>query len=126
MDQEPTPSAPGAPSDNTTLVAILEALAAEGFDQDMFVTPEAQLRCGACHRDTAPSDLVLGRMRRIEGASDPADMAAVLGITCGHCGARGTAVVRYGPEAEPQDDEVMLALDDQRFAGEGPDASRDS
>jgi len=126
MDQEPTPSAPGAPSDNTTLVAILEALAAEGFDHDMFVTPEVQLRCGACHQDTAPSDLVLDRMRRIEGASDPADMAAVLGITCGHCGARGTAVVRYGPEAEPQDDEIMLALDDQRFVGEGPDASGDS
>ncbi len=115
MDQEPTPAAAGAPSDNTTLVAVLNALVAEGFTQDMFVTPEAQLRCGVCHRDTAPADLVLDRLRRIEGASDPADMAAVLGVTCGHCDARGTAVVRYGPEAEPQDAEVLLALDDQRF-----------
>lgn len=115
MDQEPSPSAPGVPSDSTTLVAVLAAMAAEGFAQDMFVTEEAQVRCGACHRDTAPADLALDRMRRLEGASDPADMAAVLGITCGHCGARGTAVVRFGPEAGPQDDELMLAIDDQRF-----------
>jgi hypothetical protein len=81
----------------------------------MFVTPEAMVRCGACHHDDHPSDLVLHRLRRIEGASDPGDMAAVLALTCNVCGAKGTLVVRYGPEAEPQDDAVLLAIDDQRF-----------
>lgn len=116
MDHEPTPTEPGVPSDSTTMLDVLASLADEGYTQDMFVTPEAMVRCGACHHVTAPADLVLNRLCRIEGASDPADMAAVLAVTCKVCGAKGTAVVRFGPEAEPQDDAVLLAIDDQRFS----------
>ncbi len=115
MDEPPTPRAPTDPGESTTLSEVLELLVAEGFTRDMFVTAEGALRCGACHQDTAPADLSLERMVRIEGASDPADMAAVLGVLCRHCGARGTAIVRFGPEAGPQDDAVLLALDDHRF-----------
>ncbi len=103
-------------NDDLTLMDVLATFKADGFTQDMFVTTDAMVRCGACHHDTAPSDLVLNRMRRIEGASDPSDMAAVLGITCTICGAQGSVVVRFGPEAEPQDDAVWLAVDDQRFS----------
>jgi len=116
MDDEPTSPEPGVPSDNTTMLTVLAALAADGYAEDMFVTPEAMVRCGACHHDAAPADLVLNKLCRIEGASDPADMAAVLAVTCKACGAKGTAVVRFGPEAEPQDDAVLLAIDDQRFS----------
>ena len=107
----------GAPSDTTTLVTVLAALADAGYTGDLFVTPEATVRCGSCRHEMAPADLQLDELRRIEGASDPADMAAVLGITCTHCGGRGSAVVRYGPEAGPQDATVLLALDDHRFSG---------
>ncbi len=115
MDQKSTVPEPGVPSDNTTLVAVLACFVKDGFTQDMFVTDEAMVRCGGCRQDIAPANLVLDRLRRIEGASDPADMAAVLGVTCSHCGARGNAIVRFGPEAGPQDDAVLLAIDDQRF-----------
>ena len=112
---DPTTPVPGAPSDNTTLVTLLAALAEAGYTGDLFVTAEGRLRCGSCHQDVDPAGLQLDELRRIEGASDPADMAAVLGITCSHCGAKGTAVVRYGPEAGPQDAAVLLALDDRRY-----------
>jgi hypothetical protein len=106
MDRSPT---------DRTLMEVLGELSEQGFTQDMFGTAEAMVRCGSCHADTAPADLELDRLMRLEGASDPADMAAVLGLTCRHCGARGTAVVRFGPEADRQDDEVLAALDDRRF-----------
>jgi hypothetical protein len=106
MDHEPT---------DRTLIEVLGELSDEGFTQDMFVTTGSMVRCGTCHADTPPTELELDRLVRIEGASDPADMAAVLGLTCRHCGARGTAVVRFGPEADRQDDEVLAALDDHRF-----------
>lgn len=115
MDDDPTTPEPGAPSDNTTLVAILACFEREGFTVNMFVTEDAMVRCGACRQDTAPEDLELDRLRRVEGASDPSDMAAVLGITCRRCGAKGTAITRFGPEADAQDGQVLLALDDQRF-----------
>jgi DNA-directed RNA polymerase subunit RPC12/RpoP len=111
---EPTPE-PGASSDSTTLVSLLGALAGAGYTGDFFVTAEGLLRCGTCRADVEPAGLELDELRRIEGASDPSDMAAVLGITCPHCGQRGTAIVRYGPEAEPQESEMLLALEDHRY-----------
>lgn len=110
---EPDQPIPGVPTDRT-LSGVLEHLKEDGFTGDMFVTPDAMVRCGACHADAEPASLQLHTLRRIEGASDPADEAAVLAVTCPSCGAQGTAIVRYGPEAEPQDDEVLKAVEDLR------------
>jgi hypothetical protein len=112
---DPTTRTPaGVPSDNTTLVAVLAAAERDGFTGDFFVTEDARLRCGTCRDDHDPAAVELRGLRRIEGASDPADMAAVLSLVCPHCQARGTAVVRFGPEAGPQDDEVLRVLEDRR------------
>jgi hypothetical protein len=113
MDQEQDQPIPGVPTDRT-LSGVLERLREDGDTGDMFVTEEAKVRCGACHVDAEPASLQLNMIRRIEGASDPADEAAVLALTCPSCGAQGTAIVRYGPEAGPQDDEVLRAVDDLR------------
>ena len=104
----------GEPTGATTLMEALERLRAVGFAGDMFVTADATVRCGSCHEDTPPSELDLECLVRLEGVSDPADEAAVLALTCRVCGARGTAVVRYGPEAEPQEDVVLRAVEDHR------------
>jgi hypothetical protein len=111
MPERPSPSTPS----DATLVTVLGTLAEAGYTADFFVTADALVRCGRCHRDVAPAEMRLEGLRRLEGASDPADMAAVLAVACTHCGAKGTAVVRYGPEAEPQDEAVLLAVDDRRF-----------
>jgi hypothetical protein len=104
---------PGVPVDRT-LMGVLAGLQADGYDSDMFVTAEGKIRCGACRHDAEPTDIELHAIRRIEGASDPADEAAVLALVCRVCGASGTAVVRYGPEAEPQDIAVLRAVEDLR------------
>lgn len=101
-------------ADGSTLLEALDHLRDKGFDRDMFVTSEAMVRCGSCHQDTAPKDLNLLELVRLEGVSDPADEAAVLALQCTLCGARGTAVVRFGPEAGPQDDAVLAAVEDHR------------
>jgi hypothetical protein len=110
---EPTQPIPGVPVDRT-LISVLAQLAADGFDKDMFVTPDAQILCSACRHVAAPADFELHAIRRLEGASDPSDEAIVLALTCRVCGARGTAVLRYGPEAEPQDVAVLRAVEDLR------------
>ena len=114
MAASPTPTPPGVPSDNTTLVSVLAALSTDGFDSDFFVTQEARLRCGTCRADLQPTEVGMHGLRRLEGASDPADMAVVLCLECPRCGAKGTAVARYGPEAAPYEHEVLAAVDDQR------------
>lgn len=49
---------------------------------------------------------------RVEGASDPDDMAAVVAVTCPRCSAKGALVLKYGPEASGADADVLLALPD--------------
>jgi hypothetical protein len=49
-------------------------------------------------------------LRRIEGASDPADMIAIAAVKCPNCGTKGTAVLGFGPEADEDDAEVLRRL----------------
>ena len=102
----------GAPSDNTTVVAELERFRADGYDADFLVEPGPALRCRSCDRTTPAADLELDALRRLEGASDPADMTAILALRCPSCGARGTALVHYGPGATEEEDALLLALPD--------------
>lgn len=114
MADDPTTPIAGEPVGASTLLEVLEQLRAKGFDRDMFITADAMVRCGSCHHDTPPSELNLLHLVRLEGVSDPGEEAAVLALECGVCHARGTAVVRFGPEASPQDDAVLLAVEDRR------------
>jgi hypothetical protein len=101
----------GAPSDNTSLVAVLAGLRQAGYEADLDVADDGRLCCRACDHRAVPDEVRLDELRRLEGASDPADMMAVLAVRCPSCGARGTAVVRYGPEAEPGHAELLRHLE---------------
>jgi hypothetical protein len=60
------------------------------------------------------SEVRLAQLARTEGASDPADETAIAALICPRCDARGTAVLTYGPEAPPDDAEVLRLLGDER------------
>lgn len=97
---------------DVTLVEVLTELADAGYRTDFLVGDDGRTRCRACGRDWAPKELQLDGLRRLEGASDPADMATVLALTCPGCGAQGTAVLRYGAEAGPGEALLLQELDD--------------
>jgi hypothetical protein len=64
----------------------------------------------------------LATLRRLEGASDPDDLVAVVGLVCPVCGARIAAVLHYGPTASAAEADVLAALDcnrDSTGAGRG-------
>jgi hypothetical protein len=114
---------------DVTLVEVLDELARAGYRTDFLVDDDGRTRCRACGRDWAAKELQLDGLRRLEGTSDPADMATVLALSCPGCGAQGTAVLRYGPEAGPGEAIVLEELDDPQTttldlaeaAAEGPD-----
>lgn len=106
-----------AQPDDATLTQVLSGLKDEGYDGDVIIDEDGGLRCTSCGQTTPAAEAQLDGLRRVEGVSDPADMAAVLATTCPGCGAHGTAVVRYGPEAGPGDSAVLLAIEDHRPAG---------
>lgn len=103
-----------APSDNTTLVDVLKSFTEEGWSENLSVTEDGEMRCPRCRALTPPDRLVMSHLRRLEGASDPDDMVAVLAITCPNCQAKGALVAKYGPTAPEGDVLLMRAIEDLR------------
>ncbi len=100
-----------APSDNTTLTSIIEGLTVEGFAAELSARPDGQMHCGACGVISLASDYDVHSIRRLEGASDPDDMVAVVAAACPRCGACGVSVLAFGPTGSATDADVMAALD---------------
>lgn len=104
----------------SSVFEVLRDLEAEGYTEDMTARAGGHVRCGACGDESAAGEFRTGELRRVEGASDPGDMSAVLGITCPRCRARGVLVVMYGPEAGADDSDVLAALPDPEETNTAP------
>ena len=100
--------------EGTTLTDVLAAYTDGGFDGSFSAHEGTQLECHQCGARVPVSDVKMSSLRRLEGASDPADMVAVVALTCPRCGAQGTAVLGFGPAASPEDGDVLGALRDHR------------
>ncbi len=114
---------PGAPGDNTTLVEVLKDYEDAGWTTAFEVLEDGSVRCGTCQVVTAPSSLEIHSLRRLEGASDPDDMLAVLGVRCPSCGGRGVIVVNFGPEMTEGQVRLMHEAEDRRFHDGAPPAA---
>jgi hypothetical protein len=101
---------PGSPSDNTTLQDVLQAFRDEGWDGDAHAVEGGMVRWGSCRHEVPADGVRPDRTRRMEGASDPADMLAVVAVTCPRCGERAVLVLHYGPTASSADADVLVAL----------------
>lgn len=115
-----TEAAQEAPSDATTLTDVLAHYAQEGYAATAWVTDDGALRCSECQRDSSPEEAQLLSLRRLEGASDPDDMVAVLALRCPRCDVGATSVVHFGPSASVAEAEVLQALEDHRGEGDLP------
>jgi hypothetical protein len=109
-----------APSDNTTLVDVLEGYTEAGFASSFVAEEGGVVHCDTCGSDLESSRVVMRSLRRLEGASDPDDMMAVVALECGVCGASGTMVLGYGPAASAADGDVLRSLQDRRDEGDLP------
>ncbi len=97
-----------------TLIEVLAAYASGGFDADAFVAPDGRLLCGSCQSLLAPDHIEVHSIRRLEGQSDPSDNMGVIAVICPVCGAHATAVLKFGPEASPEENEIWQRTIDAR------------
>lgn len=96
----PVPGEPSAYPADRPLAEVLRDAEARGYGGQFDVDDETgACACVACGAVSSPGDVQAGSVQRLEGASDPADMSAVLELTCPACGQQGTVVCRFGPEA---------------------------
>lgn len=101
---------------------ILRDFQDDGFSADLYAEEGGDIRCGSCNVATHAGEIDVAELRRMEGASDPADMAAVIAATCPSCGSQGVMVVMYGPEASGADTDVLAALPTPASPAERPGA----
>jgi hypothetical protein len=108
-----------------SLAGITSRMQKRGFTAHFGARPGATVMCFTCRAATGASRFDVRELRRLEGASDPADMLAVAALRCGGCGSLGTIVLGYGPGASLEDAEVLAALPDPAVGpiAEAEDAS---
>jgi hypothetical protein len=75
------------------------------------------VRCETCGETIPAEEIASDSLHRVEGASDPDDMAVVVAFTCPRCGTRDALVLTYGSEASGADADVLAALP-EHHAGE--------
>ncbi|MET0728964.1 MAG: hypothetical protein ABWZ76_11775 [Acidimicrobiales bacterium] len=106
------PPSSSSPSDDTSLLAVLERFQESGYTGDLFAGRDGVVRCRGCSATSSAADLKVDHIRRLEGASDPADMQAVVAATCPGCRTKGVLVLHYGPGGSDEDLDVLAALPD--------------
>jgi hypothetical protein len=98
-----------------TMSAALARLEADGYTDEFRAVADGlrHLHDDGEQHVMAPEDLTVREVVRFEGASDPDEEAAVFALEC-DCGIKGTYVVTYGPGMPPEDNDVVLRLNDGR------------
>ena len=96
--------------DDKTIDEVMAGMEADGFAGQMAARAGGAVVCFSCRQESRAGEVVLHALHRIEGVSDPDDMVAVAALACPRCGARGTVVLGYGPEADPDESDVLVRL----------------
>jgi hypothetical protein len=110
---------PRALPTDTPLLGVLQNLEAEGYTAQFRLEEGAVVRCLTCRDAFGADEIDADRATRLEGASDPADMLLVVPTACPRCGALGTVVANYGPEASIEEAEALSALERTPREGSG-------
>ena len=109
-----TDSEPNVAQDAETIIEAIAAFEAMGYVGQFAAIGEGRIRCFSCRTESEAHDVAMDRLARLEGASDPADTVAVVALTCPNCSAQGTLVLNYGPDAPPEESDVLVELNDVR------------
>lgn len=85
-------------------------LAERGWAEQATPLEGALVRCENCGQTTPADEIAVDELCRVEGASDPDDMAIVAAFACPRCDTHDTLVLKYGPDASAADADVLTAL----------------
>lgn len=103
-----------------TITEVLAGYAAGGYTGSFTAIEGGSVQCHQCDTTTSGNDVIMSSLRRMEGASDPGDMVAIVAIACPACSAKGTLVLGFGPAASAEDSDLLLCLRDRRGDDNAP------
>lgn len=100
----------GVPSDNATIQELMERLDELGYGGQFTPVDANHLECSLCGSSVRTTTLEVALARRMEGASDPDDMATLYAARCPVCHRGGTVVLGYGVNASELDGDISRQL----------------
>ncbi len=108
----PVPTSPESvkTAADSSLLGVLRELDQAGWAGQFMAIPDRAIRCLTCRTEFPAEGAPADEMRRLEGASDPADMVIVVLLTCPECATRGSLTAHYGPEASAEESDVVAVL----------------
>ncbi len=109
-------SSTDSPTDRP-LSDVVEKLEGDGFTGQFGARSGGKVLCFTCREEFAADAIDADEIRRLEGASDPAEESMTVPVTCPECATSGTLVLAYGPQAGEADADVMAALNRTPVAG---------
>ncbi|MCB0992309.1 MAG: hypothetical protein R2770_02250 [Acidimicrobiales bacterium] len=94
-----------------TLIGATQAAREAGFDGSMRSLSNGRVACSTCSAEYSASQYEAIFEHRLEGASDVADMLILIAGRCPRCATKSNLVLGYGPNASPEDADVLERLD---------------
>lgn len=104
---EPSSSPPETAMGAETLLGDAEAARDRGYTEQFVVRDDGDVDCGHCGQALNPAAILVDHFRRLEGASDAADLAMSAWVECPVCGARGVLTLGYGPNSSESEGRVL-------------------
>jgi hypothetical protein len=101
---------PTNPTD-TPLLHVSESLSGVGEEGQFRATEGSRIQCLTCRHEAPAEEYRVADARRLEGASDPADMVMVVPVTCPACSVSGSLILGYGPNASAEDADALSAME---------------
>src|ERR1700757_2915909 len=98
-------------SASVSLLDVINEFEALGFTSQFVPEAGGVLHCLVCNSHVPAEDVTVSHLRRLEGQSDPDDMAAVAALVCPVCASKGTVALKYGPEASLEDADVLRCFE---------------
>lgn len=108
------PSRPNVAQDAQTVTEVVRTLEARGYTGQLRAVEGGAVQCLTCRETMVAGAIAAERISRHEGVSDPSEMLAIVALRCPHCDTPGVLILNYGPDAPPEDSDVLLAMDDAR------------
>jgi hypothetical protein len=115
----------GGETGGLTILEVLRDYEERGYQGQFAAREGGVMKCFSCGARNEPTQVRMDSLRRVEGASDPADMVLIGALRCPGCGAKGTATFKYGSDTTPADSDAMRLIEDVRACMQPQSATRD-
>ena len=105
--------------DPTTMSEFVDLARANGVHGGMDIA-DSKIVCTSCGAQSAAEAMERLWLHRFEGATNPDDMSTVSALRCPECSTVGLLITGYGPNASPEESDVIVRLQQPQDNGMAP------